>query len=57
MTTPSPPRDSDEPTTARLGSGGATATKTVDISDLIDDGRWAGLQKLVLVLAALAVIP
>jgi hypothetical protein len=27
-----------------------------DVSDAIDQGRWTGLQKLVLVLAALTVI-
>jgi AAHS family 4-hydroxybenzoate transporter-like MFS transporter len=47
MSAPSPPRDPD---------GAATATSTFDISDAIDRSRWTGLQKMVLVLAALAVI-
>jgi MFS transporter, AAHS family, 4-hydroxybenzoate transporter len=45
LTTPSPPRDPNPP-----------STNTLDISDAIDQGRWTGLQKMVLVLAALAVI-
>ena len=46
MSTPSRPRDPE---------GHATAD-TFDISDAIDRGRWTGLQKMVLLLAALAVI-
>jgi len=39
-----------------LPAGGTSLTKTVNVSTLLDEGRWTGYQKLLIVGTALTII-
>lgn len=41
---------------ADVGKGGRATTVTIDIADEIDNAPWTGMQKVVLAVAAVAVI-